>query len=157
MSGAPDTPAQAVAEAAAQAMWAADQASRALGMALIAVSPGHATVRMTVRADMCNGYQLCHGGMIFTLADSAFAVACNSHNRVTVANNCNVAFVSSAKAGDVLTAEAVERHRGGRSGTYDVTVTDQTGRLIAVFRGHSTQVQGTVVPPGPPADGPPKG
>lgn len=146
MSGAPDTAAQAVAEAAANAMWAADRASRALGMELVAVSPGRATVRMAVRADMCNGYQLCHGGMIFTLADSAFAVACNSHNTVTVANNCNVAFVSAAKAGDVLTAEAVERHRGGRSGTYDVTVSDQTGRLIAVFRGHSTQVKGAVVP-----------
>lgn len=146
MSGAPDTAAQAVAEAAANAMWAADRASRALGMELVAVSPGRATVRMAVRVDMCNGHQLCHGGMIFTLADSAFAVACNSHNTVTVANNCNVAFVRAAKAGDVLTAEAVERHRGGRSGTYDVTVSDQTGRLIAVFRGHSTQVKGAVVP-----------
>lgn len=143
--------AQKLAEAAARAMWAADQASQALGMALVAVSPGRATVRMTVRPDMCNGYQLCHGGMIFSLADSAFAVACNTYNQVTVANNCNVAFVSSAKAGDALTAEAVERHRGGRSGTYDVTVTDQSGRLVAVFRGHSTQVKGTVVP-APPSD-----
>lgn len=146
MSGTSDPAAQATAEAAARAMWAADRASRALGMELVAVSPGRATVHMAVRPDMCNGYQLCHGGMIFALADSAFAVACNTYNKVTVANNCNVAFVSSARVGDVLTAEAVERHRGGRSGTYDVTVTDQTGRLVAVFRGHSTQVKGTVVP-----------
>lgn len=151
MSSSSDPVAQKLAEAAAHAMWAADQASRGLGMELLAVSPGRARVRMTVRPDMCNGYQLCHGGMIFTLADSAFAVACNTYNTVTVANNCNVAFVSSAKAGDLLTAEAVERHRGGRSGTYDVTVTDQAGRLVAVFRGHSTQVKGAVVP-APPMD-----
>lgn len=138
--------AQAIAEAAAQAMWAEDRASQALGMALVAVGPGRASLRMTVRADMCNGYHLCHGGMIFSLADSAFAFACNSHNKVTVANNCSVAFLTSARAGDVLTAEAVERHRGGRSGVYDVTVTDQAGRTIALFRGHSTQIKGELVP-----------
>lgn len=145
-SPSPTSTAQALAEAAANAMWSEDRASRALGMELLAVAPGRATVRMTVRSDMCNGHRLCHGGMIFSLADSAFAVACNSHNKVTVANNCTVAFVSSAKLGDVLTAEAVERHRGGRSGITDVTVTDQSGRLVAVFRGHSTQVKGEVVP-----------
>jgi len=146
MSGDPRRTAQAIAEAAAQAMWAEDRASRALGMELVAVGPGRATLRMTVRADMCNGYHLCHGGMIFSLADSAFAFACNSHNKVTVANNCSVAFLTSARAGDVLAAEAVERHRGGRSGVYDVTVTDQAGRTIAVFRGHSTQIKGELVP-----------
>ena len=138
--------AQAVAEAAAQAMWAEDRASRALGMELVSVAPGRAVVRMPVREDMCNGHRLCHGGMIFSLADSAFAFACNSHNKVTVANNCSVAFIASAHAGDVLAAEAVERHRGSRSGICDVTVTDQTGRLVAVFRGHSTQVKGELVP-----------
>lgn len=138
--------AQAIAEAAAQAMWAEDRASRALGMELVSVGPGRAVVRMPVREDMCNGHRLCHGGMIFSLADSAFAFACNSHNKVTVANNCSVAFIASAHAGDVLTAEAVERHRGGRSGICDVTVSDQTGRPIAVFRGHSTQVKGELVP-----------
>ena len=146
MNAASDPAAQRLAEAAAHAMWAADQASRALGMELVAVSPGRATVRMTVRPDMCNGYRLCHGGMIFALADSAFAFACNSHNNVTVANNCSVAFVASAHAGDVLTADALERHRGGRSGICDVTVTDQGGRLIAIFRGHSTQIKGELVP-----------
>ncbi len=143
---------QAVAEAAAQAMWSEDRASQALGMELVAVAPGRATLRMTVRPDMCNGHRLCHGGMIFSLADSAFAVACNSHNKVTVANNCSVTFLAPAHAGDVLTAEAVERHRGGRSGVCDVTVTDQNGRQVAVFRGHSTQVKGDVVPGLTPAD-----
>ena len=146
MSGNPQRTPQAIAEAAAQAMWAEDRASRALGMELVSVGPGRASLRMTVRADMCNGYHLCHGGMIFSLADSAFAFACNSHNKVTVANNCSIAFLTSARAGDVLTAEAAERHRGGRSGVCDVTVTDQAGRTIAVFRGHSTQIKGELVP-----------
>lgn len=143
----PSTPRpQDIAEAAAHAMWAQDRASQALGLHLVAIGPGRATLRMTVRPDMCNGHRTCHGGMIFTLADSAFAFACNSHNAVTVANNCNISFVAAAREGDVLSADAVERHRGGRSGMYDVTVTDQTGRLIAVFRGHSTQLKGELVP-----------
>lgn len=146
MSERPDLGTQAVADAAAQAMWAEDRASRTLGMELVSVGPGRAVLRMTVREEMCNGHRLCHGGMIFSLADSAFAFACNSHNKVTVANNCAISFVASARAGDVLTAEAVERHRAGRSGITDVTVTDQTGRLVAVFRGHSTQVKGELVP-----------
>ena len=146
MSNTPKPSPQAVAEAAAKAMWAQDQASRALGMEIVAIAPGRATLRMTVRPDMCNGYQLCHGGMIFSLADSAFAFACNSHNKVTVASNCSVAFLTSARAGDELTAAAIERHRGGRSGVYDVTVTDQAGRTVAVFRGHSTQIKGELVP-----------
>lgn len=152
MSERPKPSTQAVADAAAQAMWAEDRASRALGMELVSVGPGRAVLRMPVREEMCNGHRLCHGGMIFSLADSAFAFACNSHNKVTVANNCTISFIASAHAGDVLTAEAVERHRGGRSGITDVTVTDQTGRLIAVFRGHSTQIKGELVP-GLAADG----
>jgi acyl-CoA thioesterase len=137
---------QKIAEAAAAAMWAQDQASQALGMEIVSVGPGRATLRMTVRPDMCNGVRTCHGGMIFTLADSAFAFACNSHNKVTVANNCNVSFVAAAREGDVLTAAAVEQHRGGRSGVTDVTVSAGDGRLIAVFRGHSTQIKGELVP-----------
>ena len=142
----PAPTAQDIAEASAKAMWSQDRASQALGLQMVSVGPGRATLRMTVRPDMCNGHQTCHGGMIFTLADSAFAFACNSHNKVTVANNCNVSFVAAAREGDVLTADAVERHRGGRSGVCDVTVTDQAGRLIAVFRGHSTQLKGELVP-----------
>jgi len=137
---------QAIAEAARAAMWAQDRASQALGMEVIAVGPGLATLRMTVRPDMCNGHGSCHGGMIFTLADSAFAFACNSHNKVTVANNCSISFLAAAKKGDVLIAEAAERHRGGRSGVTDVTVTDQARRVIALFRGHSTQIKGELVP-----------
>jgi len=127
-------------------MWAQDKASRALGMEIAAVAPGRATMRMAVRPEMCNGHLICHGGMIFALADSAFAFACNSYNRVTVANNCTISFLAPARAGDTLTAEAVERHRGGRSGVYDVTITDQNAQLIALFRAHSTQVKGELVP-----------
>lgn len=138
--------AQQIAEAARDAMWSQDRASRALGMEVLDVGPGRARLRMAVRPEMCNGHLTCHGGMIFSLADSAFAFACNSHNRVTVANNCSIAFIAAAREGDILIAEAVERHRGTRSGVYDVTVTDQTGRLVAVFRGHSTQIKGELVP-----------
>jgi acyl-CoA thioesterase len=137
---------QQIAEAARDAMWAQDRASRALGMDVLDVGPGRARLRLPVRPEMCNGHHICHGGMIFTLADSAFAFACNSHNKVTVANNCTVTFIAAAREGDVLVAEAVERYRGGRSGVYDVTVTDQSGRLVAVFRGHSTQIKGELVP-----------
>ena len=138
--------AQQIAEAAREAMWAQDKASRALGMKITRVGPGRATMRMAVRPKMCNGHLICHGGMIFALADSAFAFACNSHNRVTVANNCTISFLAPAREGDVLFAEAVERHRGGRSGVYDVTITNQDAQIIALFRGHSTQVTGELVP-----------
>jgi acyl-CoA thioesterase len=138
--------AQHIAEASRDALWKDDRASQALGMQILDVGPGRAKLRMQVRADMCNGHRTCHGGMIFTLADSAFAFACNSHNRNTVANNCAITFVAAAREGDELTAEAVERHRGGRSGMCDVTVTGRDGALIAVFRGHSTQIKGELVP-----------
>lgn len=137
---------QQLAEAARDAMWAEDKASQSLGMDVLAVGPGTATLRMIVRPEMCNGHHVCHGGMIFSLADSAFAFACNSHNKVTVAANCEVTFVAPAHEGDVLIAEAVERHRGTRSGVCDVTVTDGRGRLIALFRGHSIQIRGELVP-----------
>jgi acyl-CoA thioesterase len=137
---------QLIAEAARDAMWARDRASQALGMQVLEIGPGRAVLRMTVRPEMCNGHLVCHGGMIFSLADSAFAFACNSHNRVTVANNCVITFVAPAREGDMLTAEAVERHRGGRSGVCDVTVTDQRDRVVALFRGHSTQIKGELVP-----------
>ncbi len=138
--------AQEIAEASRDAMWAQDRASRALGIEILEVGPGRARLRMTVRADMCNGHHLCHGGLIFTLSDSTFAYACNSRNKVTVANNCSISFIASAGEGDVLTAEGGERHRGGRSGVCDVTVTDQNGKLVAVFRGHSTKIKGELVP-----------
>jgi acyl-CoA thioesterase len=137
---------QRVAEASRDALWKEDYASQALGMDVIEVGAGRAKLRMRVRRDMCNGHGTCHGGMIFTLADSAFAFACNSHNRVTVANNCTIAFLTAGKEGDELIAEAVERHRGGRSGVCDVNVTKADGTLVAVFRGHSTQLKGELVP-----------
>jgi acyl-CoA thioesterase len=127
-----------VARASADAMWSGDGASKALGMQLVSVGPGTATLSMTVREDMINGWDLCHGGLIASLADSAFAFACNSHGTVTVASGFDVTFLESARLGDELLAVAVERARRGRSGLYDVTVTrpsDDT--VIAEFRGRS--------------------
>lgn len=122
-------------------MWAGDAASRALGMSLDAVTPGRATVSMTVQADMVNGHGTCHGGFIFTLADSAFAFACNSHNARAVAQECSVTFLAPAREGERLVADAVERHRAGRSGLYDVTVSNEAG-AVAEFRGLSRTVRG---------------
>jgi acyl-CoA thioesterase len=118
-------------------MLADDAASRMLGMSVDAVSPGRAVVTMTVRADMLNGFALCHGGLIATLADSAFAFACNSRNALTVASGFGIDLLKSARLGDVLTATAEETSLAGRTGLYDVTVTNQRGDLIAVFRGRS--------------------
>ena len=137
---------QQLAEAAAAAMWAQDRASQGLGMSLDAVGPGTATLSMTVRDDMVNGLDLCHGGFIFTLADSTFAFACNSHNQRVVAQIATIAFIAPARRGDRLTARATEVARFGRSGLYDIRVTDQQGTLIAEFRGHSRTVKGTHVP-----------
>jgi acyl-CoA thioesterase len=135
-----------LARACADAMWADDAASRGLGMELISVEPGHAVLAMTVTANMVNGHEICHGGFIFTLADSAFAFACNTHNQRTVAQHCSIAFVNSARLGDRLVARAAERMRSGRSGIYDVTVTREEGVVIAEFRGHSRTIEGELVP-----------
>ena len=128
---------EALARACAEAMWGDDPASRSLGMALGEVGPGRAAISMTVRDDMVNGHGMCHGGFIFTLADSSFAFACNTYNERVVASHCAVTFLRPARRGHRLTATAVERARSGRSGIYDVTVTDQDGSVIAEFRGHS--------------------
>jgi acyl-CoA thioesterase len=141
----PMTP-QELAEAAAAAMWAQDNASQGLGMTLEAIGPGTATLGMTVTADMVNGLDLCHGGFIFTLADSTFAFACNSYNQRAVAQIATITFIAPARRGDRLTAVAREVASFGRSGIYDIRVTDQHGRLIAEFRGHSRTVKGTHVP-----------
>lgn len=137
---------QDLAEAAAAAMWAQDNASQGLGMALDAVAPGTATLSMSVTADMVNGLDVCHGGFIFTLADSAFAFACNSHNQKAVAQIATITFVAPARRGDRLTARATEQAVFGRSGIYDIRVTRADGTLIAEFRGHSRTVKGTHVP-----------
>ncbi|SDR63253.1 acyl-CoA thioesterase [Rhizobiales bacterium GAS113] len=137
--------AERLARAAADAMWAQDRASRALGMAIAAIGPGHATLTMTVTEAMVNGHGLCHGGYIFTLADSAFAFACNSHNQRAVAQNCSITYVAPGKLGDVLSATCREVSRAGRSGIYDVTVRREDGEAIAEFRGLSRTVKGTLV------------
>ena len=131
-----------IARAAATAMWEGDRLSQALGMEIVEIAEGRATLTMPVRQDMANGHGTCHGGMMFTLADSAFAFACNSRNAVTVAQECLVTFLAPAHADDVLTASAVERSRAGRSGIYDVTVTKTDGRTVAEFRGLSRTVRG---------------
>jgi acyl-CoA thioesterase len=131
------------ARASADAMWADDRASQALGMEVVAVGPGTATLRMTVRDDMVNGHAIGHGGLTFTLADSAFAFACNSYNRVTVAAGAEVRFRRPTRLGDVLVATAEERSRDGRDGTYEVTVT-RDDEVVATFTGRSREMGGTL-------------
>lgn len=130
-----------------EAMFAADAASREfLQMELVACEPGRALMRMAVREPMLNGHKICHGGLIFTLADSTFAFACNSHNKVTVAAGGSIEFLKPAHLGDMLTCEGVEQVLQGRHGVYDMKVTNQHGEVVAVLRGKSTSIQGTVVP-----------
>ena len=136
---------QDIARASAEAMWAEDRASRALGMTLDDVGPGTATLRMTVREDMVNGHDIGHGGYTFTLADSAFAFACNSYNRRTVAAGAEIRFRAPTRVGDELLARAVERSRVGRDGTYDVTVT-VGDTLVATFVGRSREIGGSFWP-----------
>ena len=136
---------QALAELAGKTMYERDPASQALGMTLDAIRPGYARMRMRVREDMLNGHGTCHGGYIFILADSAFAFACNSHNFNTVGAGCTIDYLAPGRAGDVLVAEAVEQALAGKTGVYDVVVTDQDGRKVALFRGKSHRVAGHVV------------
>ena len=142
--------AQRLAAAAAQALLARDHASEALGIKLLEVRPGYARMLMTVRRDMVNIHGTTHGGMVFTLADSAFGYACNTHNKVAVASNCSIDFLRPAHLGETLTATAVEQALIGRSGVYDVRVENNKGELVALFRGKSAQIRGTVTegPPG---------
>lgn len=129
---------QEIATISTEAMWEGDAASHALGMKLVEVGPGTARISMVVRADMINGWQMCHGGLIAAVADSAFAVACNSRGEITVASGFDVSFLQSAKLGDELIADANERALRGRSGVYDVTVTRASdAAVIAEFRGRS--------------------
>ena len=127
---------------AAEAMWARDAASKWIGMALDEVGPGRAVMTLTVAADHCNGHGTCHGGVIFALADSAFAFACNSGNAATVAQHANISFTAPGRLGDVLRAEAREVSLRGRNGIYDVAVTGSDGVPIAQFRGLSRGVGG---------------
>ena len=141
--------AQTLAEACAAAMWAEDRASQGLGMTLERVGPGEAVLSMEVRADMTNGYGMCHGGFVFALADSAFAFACNAYDQRTVAQHCAVTYIRPGRLGQRLTAHAQERSRTGRSGIYDVTVRDEAGAVLAEFRGHSRTIEGRIHADGP--------
>ncbi len=134
-----------LARACADAMWAQDNASRALGMERLAVSAGHATLAMTVQPQMVNGHGIAHGGFIFTLADSAFAFACNTYNERTVAAHCQISFIRAGRLGDRLVATAREVSRSGRSGIYDIRVT-AGDQVIAEFRGHSRTIGGAIIP-----------
>jgi acyl-CoA thioesterase len=141
MSGsAQDAPAQDIADAAARAMFARDVAVQALGISIVEIRPGYARASMRVRPDFLNGHDICHGGFVFTLADTAFAYACNSYGRPTVAAAGSIDFLRPVRAGDQLTATAQERSRSKRSGIYDVSVENQHQSLIAVFRGRSNEI-----------------
>lgn len=139
---------QATADHVAVAMMREDRACQALGIAVASIAPGRAVMTMTVRPDMLNGFGICHGGLIATLADSAFAYACNAYNELTVASGLSVDFLAPGREGDRLTATAEEVSLAGRTGVYDVTVTNQRGERIAVFRGRSHRMKGRpTVPP----------
>ncbi len=136
---------QTLAEKVRDGMYERDQAAHSLEMAFVAVGPGRATLTMKVREDMLNGFRICHGGFITTLADTAFAYACNSGNEQTVASGISVDFMAPGKPGDVLRADATEVFVAGRTGVYDITVTNQKDELIAVMRGKSYRLKGRPV------------
>jgi acyl-CoA thioesterase len=133
---------QQIAEHVRDGMWQRDRATQGLGMEVLAIGPGHATMAMHVRADMLNGHATCHGGFISALADSAFAFACNSYNELTVASGFAIDFLAPGRLGDHLHARCVEISKAGRTGVYDVEVTNQRGERIAVFRGRSYTAKG---------------
>ncbi|RTE65804.1 hydroxyphenylacetyl-CoA thioesterase PaaI [Amphritea opalescens] len=137
---------QQLAEASSAAMHLNDHTAQAMGMNIEEVGPGTAKLTMVVRKDMLNGHASCHGGMMFSLCDTAFAHACNSYNRATVASGCNIEFIAPGFEGDTLTAIAQERSRSGRTGVYDITLTNQKGVELAFFRGKAYQIKGTLVP-----------
>ncbi len=145
--------AEMLARACADLMWADDRAAQALGIEIESVGAGRARLAMTVGPDMVNGHGTCHGGYIFTLADTAFAYGCNSRNDRAVAQHCSVTFIAPARAGDRLVATCEERQRRGRSGIYDVCVQDSHGAVVAEFRGLSRTIKGTFLPPEAVAEG----
>lgn len=123
-------------------MFENDRASKAMGMQVLEMAPGRATLQMTVRADMLNGHETCHGGLLSTLADSAFAFACNSYNELTVASGFSIDFMAPGRLGDVLTASCTEVSKAGRTGVYDTEIVNQRGERLAVFRGRSYTIKG---------------
>ena len=127
-------------------MFSVDTASRdTMGMELLSCEPGRAVMRMAVQEKHLNGHKICHGGFIFTLADSTFAFACNSHNKNAVAAGASIEFLKPSHLGDVLTCEGIEQTLQGRHGIYDMRVANQRGEVVALFRGKSAQIAGTVV------------
>ena len=139
--------AQEIADHVREGMLRNDRASKMLGMQIVEVAPGRATLTMTVRDDMLNGHDICHGGLITTLADSAFAFACNSYNELTVASGFSVDLMAPGRISDVLTARCSEVSKAGRTGVYDCEITNQRGERIAVFRGRSYTIKGKAAVP----------
>ena len=137
--------AQQTADFVREGMFRNDRASKLLGMQIVDVTPGRATLTMTVRDDMLNGHDLCHGGLIATLADSTFAFACNSYNELTVASGFAIELLAPGRLGDVLTARCTEVSKAGRTGVYDTEITNQRGERVAVFRGRSYTMKGKPV------------
>ena len=135
-----------LAQRCAEHMYENDAASQALGIRITEVHCGRAVAVMAVKDFMLNGHKTCHGGQIFTLADSAFAFACNSQNKAAVALSCTIDFVSPAFEDDILTATAEELHQGGRSGVYQIKITNQKQQLIALFKGNSARIKQSVLP-----------
>ena len=138
----PERTPQQTADLVREGMFANDRASRGLGMQIVSVSPGHAVLAMPVREDMLNGHDICHGGFIATLSDSAFAFACNSYNELTVASGFAIDLLAPARLGDLLTARCAEVSKAGRTVVYDVEVMNQRGERVAVFRGRSYTIKG---------------
>ena len=138
----PERSPQQLAEHVRDGMFANDRASKALGMRIVEVGPGRAVLEMKVLDTMVNGHDLCHGGLIATLADSAFAFACNSYNELTVASGFSIDILAPGKLGDVLTARCTEVNKSGRTGVYDAVVTNQRGERVAVCRGRSYTMKG---------------
>jgi acyl-CoA thioesterase len=136
---------QATAEAVRDQMYRRDRAAQMLGITVEAIGPGSAVCRMAVRDDMLNGHATCHGGLIFALADTAFAYACNAGNRATVALSCQISFIAPARQGDILCASAREQSRSGRTGVYDVEVRRADGQTVALFRGQAYEIRGAIV------------
>jgi len=135
---------QQLAEACAEAMYSRDIASQKLGIKIESVGPGRAVLSMKITDQMIQGHDSCHGGYIFTLADSTFAFSCNTYDEATVASGCSIEYLAPGKSGDLLTASGEERSRSGRTGVYDITVQNQHGKTVALFRGKSYKVRGSV-------------
>jgi acyl-CoA thioesterase len=137
---------QALAEAVGRELYARDRNAQSVGVQLDEIRPGFARMHLKIRPEMANSHGICHGGVIFTLADTAFAYACNSYNHNTVASGCSIDFVAPAHAGEILTAVAQERARSGRTGVYDIEVKNAHDQAVAYFRGKSYRIKGEVVP-----------